>query len=889
MKIELYINGTLADVSAGFTIRLNRKFIDTSVLYAKDAQFSYGITLPKTSTNNTIFGFIGVEEVVGKFDRLYKANLNIDGIQVFNGEFWLRSISAKGYEGNMVVRAPKSVKDIFGDMKLSDVAPLLLPFGDFATSVSQYNRNPDLAIFPLVAYGVLPKTPQADNTYSAKDVWDNTNFLRMADLSPSVNVMKLVRHIFESKGYTIGGNAFQDNALLQLYQSYQNDKSIPLAWNWGRQARINIQGTWFSWNGVSAFEKGVYQNGTNYACDIFDSTNVAITSIDDVGRNVLQSQRADSNGNIFKQIQVRIPTSGFYKVRLTADVNLRGDNLRRKDGQTQITHISARSQEHNTTISSGRFSRMFEFRLLRDWGRGDFGLASAKLDGSFYYDNQPQTTRKIGETGFDENIDLPKYFPNFDSMSSERQINLIDMAHDPNIVCGFGWGEPQGTKDYRNPLDTSSELLQIEVAKPSMSWDPKASSEIPRLALANDPYQIYDLVEEAGNNNIAGYVESNRYKIEMGFRTQPTNYIQRTSNTEGNGTVNCICWFNAGELLTLASVCTQGYWRKSYNTGINGYIYHSVDFGLQLTPFQTKPEWLKVDLAGNGTSVMNYNDPSDFDFDSIDLAKFLPQGIRVDEYIDNLCKMFNLVFSQVSEKEFRIDKLQKMSGVTGDLVNLDAWQSIDSRINTPLGIPKEYKLGFTVNTDEQGYAESNYDGSGIYPTKTIDSTAILEQKSSFSYNWMKRFTYSGGSFEIPIISKKDDWLQTTAYSDAMKNRYTDLGLRFWYYDGLLPDIFSFNNNPVAVAKVSNELRGILKLDYSKEPQSILSNYFNIYDNATGHFTEFDCYLSAPLWYQLVMSRRAIYNGDVYKVAEISGFDPTLQNMTHIKLMKNYVR
>ena len=119
--IELYINGKLCDLPGTFNIRINRQFINPQQLTLKDAQYSYSITLPPTFNNNSILGFIGVEEVVNKFNRRYNAELSVNGARIFKGYFRLSEIGSTGYKGNLYTPNSKTSKDISPSEKWEDM------------------------------------------------------------------------------------------------------------------------------------------------------------------------------------------------------------------------------------------------------------------------------------------------------------------------------------------------------------------------------------------------------------------------------------------------------------------------------------------------------------------------------------------------------------------------------------------------------------------------------------------------------------------------------------------------------------------------------------------------------------------------------------------------
>lgn len=916
---ELYINGALCDTAANFNVRLNRQLIKPGELNTKDAQYSYSVTLPPTSNNHAIFNYANIEETKDKFNREYKAELIINSVRVFKGLFRLSEISRNYYKGNLYVPAAKGIKDIFGELKLSENPPYLLTFADFVTWVNKYNtdaqKEPQKAIFPYTLYGVLPKVPlNKEGEFSDKTVWDDSVRIGIQDLPPSLNVIKLIEHLFAGQGYKLQGTALNDDRLKNLYMSYKNEPDHVQPWNYGELGVMHIGGVWSSsYNKRTGaadrqLEKGVYQGNNEkykaYGCDLLNATNSKITVKTDRGSNILYKEVTDDVGT-WTQCQVRIPASGFYKVHLSAGIRLYDNTGRRwqaTDKDTGIQHICCITDDATNSF----MNKMYEVRLIRDRGKGDFNLTNPKLNGTFYYDNLPQNDRLEGDAGFDPAADLPKFYP---PVSVERGQQLfIDAAQDPYMLCGFGFGLVKSGQ-HRNPQDVftpSPSLAQVQIAKPAQSWDASAEYTT-RLAVPNAfpgkdgklyGYKKYGFI---GDTGVIGYQDSDRFKIEVkGVPPESNNRAFRGKYWgdeevnifyNGWGNANAIVWLEAGEILTVASVSEEGVYKDGKT--LYGWTEHEITFDLRILPFRTDPDWLKVDLTGKSTAPMNWNDPDNFNRDRIDLIGFLPSDMKTDDFIDNFCKAFNLCLSQIDAKTFSLDVKQSKTNTSNLYINLDGFASVRDRVNMPLSLPSLYKVGFTVDKEEEGYKLSGDDGGGQFETGATGEK-VLEQKSNFSYNWFKNITKkeAGGDVILPlaVISKHEVWDGAMSYSEAMRKRYTSQALRFWYYDGLLNDLgatFKLGSfdQPVKIAKVSNVLPGRNVLNYKDEKLTILYNYFTLLINGSSHYTEVEGYLTPSQYEALNGSVTAMFNGDLYYVAELSGYDPLGKNKTKIKLIR----
>lgn len=1016
---ELYINGRAVDLPQTLGVRLNRALINPGELNTKNAEFSYSIVLPPTNRNSVAFALADVEETKNKFNRTYAAEYISDGVRIFIGRFRVTEITADGFKGNLYVPERKSVKDIFGELKLNENAPYRIPFGDFVASINQYNAaaaaGPQAAIFPYVLYGLLPKVPlnRNANMYSPRTVWDDTVRIGIADLPPSINPVAMLRHIFESQGYNLVGSALTDERIARVYMSYRNDPAYVQPWNYGTHAVLRVSGVWSSTTnrrtGGYFLERGVNQGyggsgDVAYAVDMLDSTNAAITINEDKGGNVFVNELEDAAGAVWVNGQIRVPVAGFYKVRFGASVRVfDNNNWNEVDPATGIRHISGRSSEAANTLPNNAI----EVRLSRDGNRGaDFNLSSPKLNGVFYYNNMPQNQT------FDEN-NIPKYYP---QVTANGQLNLVDAAQDRAHLLGFAWGSHEGyqTDDYYNPRDTDRRFAQVLAAKPGQSWDAGAATDKPtRIAVQSPGWWKYgrvgtfendqenpdrnidysggpfennaDLDENGiaipgaqGNvilykfpleryftyrlvapghegtaflhngtadvpvarvefvNGVAsfdtsfspiitfnprltimlknedfdingtlvisrimteadatviGWELTNRHAISL--NNAPGNYSRRGQfdgspadpNWTAQGAGACVVWLEAGELLTVSSVSSEGRYQRSNSRNRWGLVNHEIKFDLQVEAFRNDPAWYKVNLAGNGTGAMNWGDAPTFDTDSIDLVKFLHADTKTDEFIDNFVKAFNLKLSQIDDNTFSLDLKQTRRSVSALSVKLDNVASIAERINSPLGLPPEYRIGFTVDQDEQGFVESGDDGGGTFKTGVDDGGTPVEQKSNFSYNWFKAITQGNSVLQLPVITKSEAWDPLVPYAEAMAKRYTSQPYRFWYHNGNLPGVFTFNRSGLTLAQVSNELPGANILNYKNARFTLLDNFFTILINGASHYTEIEAYLTPAQYADLNGAIMGELNGDLYYIGQLQGYDPTGRNKTKIKLIR----
>lgn len=859
MSIELYIKNRLCDINSpeSLGIRLKRQFINPAELSVKDAQMSYEITLPATPNNNEIFSHVNVEEVQGKF-RIYEdARLYVDGILILDGKFRLSEITQDSYKGNLGVPAPLTAKDIFGETIMNQAGKWLIPFTG-VDDITRYNTGGhdksvygeiSPCIFPLVLYGLLPKYP-SNNIYSTKDVFDKSVRLKLDHFPPSVNCIHMLKKIFSNAGYSLIGSAVDDERIKNLYVSYKNNNDYELPWP---PSKMEISGNWKPVIGLEAWpirEIGlghqIFDGRQRIVINYFGASNHRVTAISDNGKNITKEGM---------QRILRIPATGLYKLTFKAKLEML-------------------DQEHNdllVRVKRGNLDTVHtEIKLIRNY-KAD--AETTKFDNTFYYNNRNQT------------VGMPDaVFPR------KGEVNFIDPKQNKDFIAGFAFGK-YGEDTYINPLDNDHCNPMAIFGGPSWTV-PLGSDGVTERA--------YSAVKSSG------YVyfnqeEPNSYKVDLNKET----YAKKTSNKSAYGEINQVIWLEKGETLDIIDISF------SEGKGIPFTIYnHSVDYSLSLEPFQHSIKWLKMRNNGSSSDSMDWNDESSFNKEEINLIKFLPAEMKVNDWVDNFCKAFNLRLINTGETNFELKiKGSDIVNDLSDIIDLDKRTNVVQRRNESLKLPYLYELGFTVDTgeegyydtieeyviDEKGYEQKKIDagdkGGGQYYTGSNETTK-LSQTSSFSYNWHKGLRQDEVDKEpfitVPIIADHEVWENKYDYAEMMGNKYYEKAQRFWYKSGSV-NLMINDNDKVAIdiALVDNIYKGSLHrlmLNYKNEHDSIMKSFFLLLTNNDNSYTIVDCYLTAEEYSRLNKSLVKL-NGDLYHIAEVDGYDPLKKGQGTMKLIR----
>ncbi|MDR2954501.1 MAG: hypothetical protein LBV43_05425 [Prevotella sp.] len=866
MNIELYIDNRLCDIESPekLGITLKRVFFNPADFNVKDVQKSYTISLPATAVNNEIFHYANVEETKGKFTIYNNAHLYIDGVLILDGKFRLSEITRDHYKGNLGVPAPLTAKDVFGETMMNQVGSWNIDFQG-REGITQYNTGTydkkkygDIppCIFPLVLYGLLPRDKNTDKNPD-REVFDSRVQLSLDHLPPSVNCIQMLKKIFDNAKYKLTGSALDDERLNRLYVSYKNPNEYEPLWGTGE---MRIKGNWGNYrNGIiDKYQKKESHSAISF--NMFDSKNLLIEEKTDPGKNITVFNNGDTT-----KVTLKVPQTGLYKLFFTTEF-------------TGLTDLKEDGDE--MYVYDGRLDKQpFEVKVIRHKEDDNTFMEEQKPDNVYFLYNQDQ--REVN----DQSI-----FP------QAHQVNFVDPKQNLRMICGFGWGGDDSVGDvHRNPLVEDNFYHNPIAISGGRSWTVNKDTE------KKEYFRAFSAVENKGYVKMSD--PDTPIKFIINIDNIPANMktsTTRTGNRNGTGQLSQVIWLEKGEKLTLISTSSYIYTRY----GVDACYNHRIDFDLSLTPFKLTKEWLAIDNDGSGDpdKRMDWNAPSDFEKDTINLVSFLPAEIKVNDWIDNFCKAFNLSLVNTGKDTFELNtKNNSLATNISNMLDIDKKTSVMQCVSEPLKLPYMYEVKFTVNNNEEGYyktmeknqlgepiVNSGKDGNGRYYTGNLE-TSTITQSSNFSYNWYKELVNSSGKpvIEVPIISEHEIWDNNYDYQEMAPKRYYNLTQRFWYKSGLFST--NIDSTPIQLATVSERYDGKLKmiLDYEDKPESILRNYFLIMVDNDNNYTTVSCYLTANEYANLNKSLIK-FNGDLYNVVEVDGYDPLGKNKATLKLIRRIV-
>ena len=234
--IELFINNNLIELESqtSLNLRINNVLFNPTKTTTTQASYSYSFDIPSTPRNDKILDYANNLSKLNKFHARYDSKVYADGQLIFEGSITIQKYSAKKkkYTCNLVSIKQNTLEDIFGEEVMTNLH-WDVDF-DGASSINSVNSDENAKYcFPLVCYGVFQKnyvtTDSVGSSYTKKSEIDKYNKWWIETFYPSLNVVETMKKAFESKGYTVGGSAFSDKYISNIYASCNlDDEQVPI-------------------------------------------------------------------------------------------------------------------------------------------------------------------------------------------------------------------------------------------------------------------------------------------------------------------------------------------------------------------------------------------------------------------------------------------------------------------------------------------------------------------------------------------------------------------------------------------------------------------------------------------------------------------------------------
>ena len=496
-------------------------------------------------------------------------------------------------------------------------------------------------------------------------------------------------------------------------------------------------------------------------------------------------------------------------------------------------------------------------------------------------------TREVTEGSRNTNI-TPTYigrsnrgatsFLTYGFMHQDNQMMPYDQAVSTAFICG---------------MSTMSDGT-MAVMRDGLSWS-KLSAVKNGVFAEVKGMDLVNIIDDSGGTETynTNYCK-NTYK-------DSTNSLVVTDNSM-NGSIECCVYLNRNDVLELVAV------QRAYEE--DQFYSMQANCRLTITAMSDK----KKDILLSDPS-WGYYSPTQFPYD-LNLFNFTSNETKISDWIKNIQTAFNF---EIIQEGSNVDINTNM-GINKKVdyaVTVDDRVSENEAVAEYISYPREMSVRYKIDTSEWGFELTvppehiNDEGdewkkwgdSGFTIIQLNDDTyesKTQNTQTQFSYTYYDNFLwkevladgteredYSGMTITIPVISKAEYMAEGYGYEEAMKHDGYSLTQRFWYRDQVSQEyvyLADYNHEMVELTYPMNRWKRF-NLSYKDTEKSIVTEYFNICPLLASNYVKIDAYL-IPEEYNAIKNGALVnYDSDLYYTSEISGYDPSGDNPTTLKLIK----
>lgn len=934
--LEIFVNGNKLDINQDdINLRLNAVLYDPEKISSTQAEYSFQIEAPSTPNNDKIFDYANNLSKLNKFHQRLKVEVYADGTLIFDGTLVLNGFKNKKYICNLIAVKVFSLSDIFGESVMTDF-DWYIPFSG-ATSINQYNSNIiDGFCFPLISYGVFQKSPlykdDVGSDYSSKFLMDKYNRWYIESFYPSLNMLETLKRVFEYKGYNVGGDAFSDETLKNIYMSCNLAEGQAPDYNLGNPlfGKVQLSTNWSTPHDTSGETFGTVQDLTYPYYRVgsdenFISEATSYYNFTDVRLYNMLSSREGGNVTLSAEKSymyqpdenlIVIPSDGFYKIDINVSAALTQTSTFTANMWTE--NLFLQFSEQNITLNPNfNDTCPLEIQLVRNYnsnielikGKWNVWYADGNPNDEWFLQNPNLLVSRSCFPHEDPKSLFPlptklnnltnKWTPNTTWSSAyyspysvyndgyyyfSKELMCYDPVVSPSFICGF------------TTMGKTGENGCPAVIKNGYSWS-KISSE-----RYDNFYNQYGYMDGVKNSGYETEIRTNHNANT--FANAPSTLFSATSNRM-NGRITFTVKLNKNDVLQLFAV------QREYHDENAQSVTYTTSAHTDLTIEAVSPKSLEQ-LLEKG---YNYNSPTDFDVD-LRLSNFLNKEKKMSDWVQNVIDAFNLEFIQDGKRVF----FNKKKKIATNYINFAV--DIDDRCNSAdaeaemIEYPKSMSVRYKIDTDEWGFEKSvypqsklndadwkDYGDSGFTTIQLNDDsyvTSTSDKNLQFSYTWYDNFTWipinsdhedTGDigdpiTLRLPVISKYSYMIDGYSYEESMKHDGYGLPQRFWFKPEETDAYVWTMTYPAERINVyvPQNIDNGLNLSYKNTENSLLNNYFNITPYLASNYVKVEVYLTPDEYKSIKNGSMVRFDSNLYYPVEIEGYDCTGKNPTTIKMM-----
>lgn len=467
------------------------------------------------------------------------------------------------------------------------------------------------------------------------------------------------------------------------------------------------------------------------------------------------------------------------------------------------------------------------------------------------------------------------------------------MAYDPVVspcfICGFStMGNQQGSG-------------VTAVVKNGYSWSKLYSSKTDNLYVQSGYTNMFP------NGTIARTKYNSNTYIDA-----PTSFISgSTSGTFSTveGELYCCVWLNKDDVLQVLAIHRDYEDREGENISYN--TTQQVVLDIQAA----SPKSL-YELRQEG---FGYSSTTEFDTD-LQLGNFFNNEKKISDWVQNVLDAFNLEAIQ-DNNVVTISKRKKFNNGVLTAVDIDDRANKADAESSMIDYPRSMAVKFKIDKDEWGFERSaveaaggdetildyddweRYADSGYTVIELNDDTYVTktsDKSLQFSYNWYDTFhwyevdsaftkiSYAAVDVKIPVISKFSYMIDGYDYDESMKHDGYGQAQRFWFTPQATSQyVWTRSDTPekVWIYTPTRLSYNGLNISYKNTEKSILTEYFNVNAFLASNYVELDVYLSSEEYNRIKNGVLVKFDSDLYYPVELSGYDPSGNDITQLKIMK----
>lgn len=885
-KVSIVVSGEELDLYSQdeLDLRMNVILYDPTVIIPRTGEYSYSFQLPPTKRNNKILGYGNILSQLNKFSKNFYCYLYSDGELLFEGTLRISEITKEGYECNLVAVKDNDLQKIFGDDILSNITWK----EDFSGTSTINSVNNDLTsdyYFPLVSYGVFQKSPQAVfansiDAYTSKFLLDKYVRWYWETFSPSLKLVEVVKRVCESKGYTAVGDIFNNDIVNNIYLSTNIAENQKPIYNIGKEEIGNCEVNFSYSRGATMTDSNrpaIIQTLTHkYEGWIGDDVHYNFDTVYNYDVFTAGEIANQPNEYIWRENCIVVPADGLYKITLSGvdlDISSAADTM---SVYKWTRPRAAEFEQTQTTLNKSFDNYPIELHLVKN--EDDVELIKGQKSSVSLYPHEKRmgtsnrTTGSVGRGDYSPSTQVPFY------TTKTGEPICYDPWVNSNFICGF-----------------SSISNGPAYIKNGYSWNPENNDYNNSRYICNG-YWSY-------KNNTYTATDFNLNTLQG----VTNSYLSDSTATRKTGRLQMVVELKKNDVLTLKAITRQYATNiTDTSTTYNDYAFR-VSGTLKIEPYSPKVNRY-ADDSGLGWNTIPTKDRFDT---QLDLSQFLNQEVTKYSFIDNFSKAFN---QQVTVEGNNIvfngnyRPFNTLSSFVGIDDRANVKDAITERIEYPLSMAVEYNIneeerGFYISVpndkveldDWKDYAFRGYDVVTL--TDALDTEAE-EVNLTNSYTWYENFTLqeydtdgnatTKHTLSLPIISKDEYMIDGYKYEESMQQDGKSLPQRWWFRQS--PSAYNvtlWNGEEVALSIPSNTYNNKV-LSYTFEPNTLLSDYFNVVSTPCSNIVYIEVYLTAQEFNLLKRGSLVKFDDDLYYLCEIEGYDPTGNNKTQLKLIKKII-